>query len=96
MTAPIVFDTAFIDDQRQRVNGQFFGPVRWQIFALLWQRMGKWVARSSIVQIVPRYFETPGTVKSVSVHICLIRKALAGTPYKIETQHGMGYRMVTQ
>ena len=90
----VAFDPILIDDQRQRVNGVFLGPVRWHIFALLWKRMDRWVARSSIRQQLPHYMDKEAHPRTIDVHIHYIRKALSGTPYKIEMRYEFGYRMV--
>lgn len=63
-------------------------------FAVLHRHLGQTVHKSSIMDAL--YFDQVGdepNIKVVDVYICKIRQALEGTPFKIHTEWGFGYRM---
>lgn len=68
-----------------------FKPVRWRIFARILRSFPKYVHSDILRDTVDKYRSEAAEPKNLHVHICLMRKALAGLPLKVVNSWGFGY-----
>jgi len=70
--------------------------TQWELVKILWRRRGKLVTKDSLCQLLwGNELDPPGD-KTLDVHICKLRKALApiAPPFAVDTIWGTGYTLV--
>jgi hypothetical protein len=80
-----------INAERQRIHGARVGATAWAIFHELWERQGHPVRYTDLWQYIEG--DSPNRLR---MHICILRKRLAGTGYEIETVPNVGYELHQQ
>ena len=66
------------------------------IFETLWKRRGRIVARISLLGLLYGMRANPPNDKTLDVHIYLLRQLLDGSDYEIESDYGLGWRLVSR
>jgi DNA-binding response OmpR family regulator len=70
---------------------RYLQPVREAILRMLRVNFGRIVSKETLLQNCTSRGLTERS--PLDVHVCFIRKILAGSPFAIETQWGRGYRL---
>lgn len=85
------------DDQRHAVltNGDaHYLPLKpWQLLAALRRRPGQVIERGSLEAALYDHQADYPDSRTIDAHLVRVRRALAGTPYRIACVRGVGWRL---
>jgi hypothetical protein len=85
----------FDHDGHRVVGRRVRGAIPWEILQILWRRRGRFVSRETIMTVVYDHrTDTPPNDKIVDCYIHWLRAALTSTPFWIETQYNVGWRLM--
>lgn len=91
--------TGTIDQERRAILDEFkLTPAQSIIFNFLYQRRGHTVSRNALLDCYHASLETGSlpTNKIIDVYVWHIRQKIKGSRFRIETIHGIGYRLLQE
>lgn len=68
-------------------------PTHHKIFAILWSRRPAFVKMDAIYSILYGERLNPPYPEVLRAHMCIMRRALKNSRYRVDTEWGRGYRV---